>query len=69
MKTKFKKIYLEWVDTTSPVLTVNMPENNESYVRRVPFNISVSEETTLEYYDQSDFSPKWRMLCNNCHEY
>jgi hypothetical protein len=57
------------VDTTSPVLSVNMPENNEFYVRKVPFNISVSEETTLEYYDQFDFSPKWRMLCNNCDEY
>ncbi|MBU1020714.1 MAG: hypothetical protein KJ847_05815 [Firmicutes bacterium] len=61
-KTKVK------VDTTSPVLTVNSPKN-DLYGRRVPFNISVSEDVKLEYIDNSALRPKWKRLCSNCDEY
>lgn len=66
-----KKIIVK-VDATSPILNVNMPENktgNESYGRRVPFNISVSEDIILEFLDESDFNPRWRGLCSRCNEF
>ena len=49
-----------------------MPENvmgNESYSRRVPFNLSVSERVRLEYMDSSVFRPRWRRLCSRCEDY
>jgi len=60
-KTKVK------VDTTSPVLTVNSPENNLTYGRKVVFNISVSEDVKIEYIDNS--ASRWKRLCSNCDEY
>ncbi len=57
------------VDTTSPVLNVNIPEDGEVYDRRVVFNISVSEDVRLEYYDDSVARPRWRRLCTRCDEY
>jgi len=60
------------VDVTFPILNVNLPENktgNESYGRKVPFNITISEEVLLEYIDLQDASPRWRRLCSNCDEY
>jgi hypothetical protein len=57
------------VDTTSPILTINSPLNNtgnESYGKRVPFNITVSEEVKLEYMDNDG---RFRRLCSNCEEY
>ena len=57
-----------FVDTTSPVLIVNSPINN-SYGKKVPFNISVSEKVSLEYYDNMELNPKWKRLCSNCEEY
>ncbi|MBU3906741.1 MAG: lamin tail domain-containing protein [Nanoarchaeota archaeon] len=56
------------VDSTSPILIVNSPAN-ANYTRRVPFNISITEEITLEYYDNSIFNPKWRTLCTRCDKY
>ncbi|MFH1585143.1 MAG: lamin tail domain-containing protein [archaeon] len=56
------------VDTTSPEITLNMPES-KTYDRKVPFNIEVSEEVSLEYIDNSDSSPRWRKLCTRCDEY
>jgi len=56
------------VDISSPELTVNMPENF-TYGRRVPFNISVTEDVLLEYYDNLDNNPRWRRICNNCDAY
>ncbi len=61
-----------FVDTIPPILKVNMPRNqigNETYGRNVPFNISVSEEVTLKYFDSNVNYPKWRTLCVNCNEY
>jgi len=55
------------VDTTPPALTVNSPEDGETYGRRVPFNITVSESLILEYYD--DLRGRWVRLCNNCDDY
>ena len=63
------------VDTTSPVLTVNAPQNitqnttNSTYGRRVPFNLSVSEKVTLEFIDNSDTRPRWERICSNCDSY
>jgi len=56
------------VDTTPPVLKVNSPKRDE-YGRRVPFNISVSEDVKIEYYDKSSSRPRWRRLCSRCDEY
>lgn len=55
------------VDTTSPILVVNDPQNI-SYNGKIPFNISVSENIILEYYDE--FSDgRWKRLCSNCNKY
>jgi len=56
------------VDTTSPVLTILIPNETE-YGRKVPFNITISEEVKLEYLDELEFKPTWRNLCRNCAEY
>lgn len=56
------------VDTTSPVLTIFIPNETE-YGRKVPFNITISEEAKLEYLDELDSKPTWRNLCRNCAEY
>jgi len=61
-----------FVDTTPPTLTINMPEDmidDESYGRKVPFNITISEDVTLEYIDYNDRRPRWRRLCSRCDEY
>ena len=60
------------VDTTLPVLNVYSPYNktgNESYERRVPFNITISEDVKLEYYDKSEARPRWKRICTRCDEY
>jgi len=61
------------VDTTSPILKVNFPVNNLTnttiYERKVPFNISVSEEVTLEFMDNSVAKPKWTKICSDCTSY
>ncbi|MCX6748921.1 MAG: hypothetical protein NT076_04925 [Candidatus Pacearchaeota archaeon] len=61
-----------FVDTASPILTVNSPENktgNLSYGRKVFLNLSVSEEVKLEYYDKQELNPRWRTLCYRCNDY
>ncbi len=57
-----------FVDTTSPELKVNLPKD-ALYLRKVPFDITVSEEVILEYFDSNINSPKWRTLCTRCNEY
>jgi hypothetical protein len=57
------------VDTTNPLLTLNMPENGSYDSNRIQFNMSVSETVALEYYDLTDLNPRWRRLCNRCGEY
>ena len=54
------------VDTTSPVLTVNSPVDDETYGRRVPFSIGVSEKVDLEY---SDGGGSFKTLCVDCDSY
>ncbi|MBW2976222.1 hypothetical protein KY347_02130 [Candidatus Woesearchaeota archaeon] len=54
------------VDTTPPVLAVTLPEDGSTVGRRVQFNISVSEDVTLEY---SDNGGPFRRLCSRCDEY
>jgi len=65
VKTKETRVF---VDTISPVLNLNLPENI-TYKRKVPFNINVSEKVTIEYLDDKEQNPRWRRLCNNCDEY
>ncbi len=57
------------IDTTHPDIQVSSPEDGAVYGRRVQFNMSVSEDVIIEYYDSSEASPRWRRLCNNCDEY
>lgn len=56
------------VDTTSPVLTINMPQN-ATYGKKVPFNISVSEKTDIEYLDSWDVNPQWKKVCSSCNSF
>jgi hypothetical protein len=47
-----------------------MPVNGTTYnSRRIPFNLSVSEDVTLKYIDNSVANSRWRRLCNNCDGY
>lgn len=59
------------VDTTKPELTIYSPETlvNDTYGRRVPFNITITEDVLLEYYDYNANNPKWRRLTSNRDEY
>jgi len=60
------------IDTVSPKLIVYSPKNktgNGGYEKKVPFNITVSEDVLLEYIDNNDENPSWRRLCSNCKEY
>lgn len=59
-----------FVDTTLPVLTVSSPVNGADHTsRKVPFNLTVSEDVTLEYRDNSARKPRWRRLCSRCDGY
>ncbi|MBI3623758.1 hypothetical protein HY212_06805 [Candidatus Pacearchaeota archaeon] len=54
------------VDLTKPVLTVNLPIDGETYGKKVPFNLSVSEKVTLQYKNNN---PAWKGFCDNCNGY
>ncbi len=56
------------VDTGIPILNVTSPEN-ANYLRRVKFNITISEKAKLEYYDNSALRLRWTSLCTNCDKY
>ena len=56
------------VDTTSPQLVINLPQNGTLYRSKVPFNITVSEKSNIEYFDTSS-GARWTKLCTNCNEY
>ena len=45
-----------FVDTISPTLNVNSPENITYNSTKIKFNITVSENAVLEYYDVEDIS-------------
>jgi len=55
-----------FVDTVSPVLDVEFPKDGEIYGRKVPFDITVTEDVTLEYQDNLG---RWRRLCTRCDGY
>ena len=57
------------VDTVDPILSVELPEDDSDVDRRVQFDISVSEEITLEYKDDSEVRPRYKKLCSRCDEY
>lgn len=54
------------VDTTSPEITkLNFTINR----RRVEFDVEVSEEVKLEYFDENARRSRWRIFCRNCDSY
>jgi len=57
------------IDTVSPVLIVNVPENTTYYERNIYFDIEVSEETDIKFIDFEDNRPRWKSLCRNCDSY
>lgn len=57
------------VDTISPVIKINNPKAINYNTNKIPFNISVSEEVSLNYFDLNEKEPKWRELCNKCSGY
>jgi hypothetical protein len=62
-KSRTTKIF---VDTSSPTITIL---NHTIDGRKVKFNITISEESTLEYIDIFSSRPRFRRLCSNCDEY
>ena len=55
------------VDTKTPTVTINSPNNGTTYASRsVQLNISVSEDVELEY---SDNGGRFSRLCSNCDSY
>ncbi|MBS3088424.1 lamin tail domain-containing protein [Candidatus Pacearchaeota archaeon] len=65
VKSKTNKVF---VDTTSPRLAINLPQNETVYRSKVPFNLTVSEKAEIEYFDISS-GAKWIKLCSNCDSY
>jgi hypothetical protein len=57
------------VDIVSPILNVTSPVLGESYSRRLLFNLSVSEDSLIEYYDNSELRPSWKRFCVKCNKY
>ncbi len=60
------------VDTSVPEININNPADNYTYLStrgNILFNISVNENTKIEYYDSSDIIPRWTILCGNCNKY
>jgi len=51
--------------------TINAPLNNLiSKERRINFDIIASKKLArIEYLDQDERNPRWRMLCRNCNEH
>ncbi len=62
--TKSKNITV-FVDTISPILNINSPNNINYTTTKIPFNITISEPVLLEFSKDG----KWRTLCNNCRDY
>ena len=58
-----------FVDTIPPILIVNSPIDKGTYDRKIPFNITISEDVLLEYIDNSVASPRWRRLTSDNDEY
>lgn len=57
------------VDTIPPVIEVYSPIEENHYFKKFPFNISVSENSKIEYMDKSDNNPVWRRICSNCNKF
>ncbi|HRZ85572.1 MAG TPA: hypothetical protein P5277_02220 [Candidatus Paceibacterota bacterium] len=54
------------VDTKKPVITINSPQIDNNYSRRVLFDVMINEQIKrLELFD-STFPTKWKSLCLNC---
>src|SRR3989344_1783924 len=68
INTAISKRFNITIDTTPPTLTINMPQNG-TYDKKVPFNVSVSEEVYIEYMDTWEENPKWKKLCGSCEGY
>jgi hypothetical protein len=60
------KTYTEKVDVTDPVVTINSPDPTTYDTRRVPMDITVTEDVKLEYsLDGSNY----RRICSRCDSY
>jgi hypothetical protein len=57
------------IDNTIPVLTINFPVQDYHFIRIVPFNITISKKSTLQYLDNSDRNPAFRNLCVDCSDF
>ena len=63
------KISTLFVDTTTPLVTINSP-NNISQARRVNFDLGISEVIEdLSYIDFNDRRPSEKRLCRKCQYY
>ncbi|MEM3067671.1 MAG: lamin tail domain-containing protein [Thermoplasmata archaeon] len=58
-----------FVDVISPTITINSPSNVSYDDLKIPFNISVSEPSRIDYYDANDPNPRWKSLCSRCLSY
>ncbi len=65
------KVYSIKIDTTDPVITLNLPTNNFDYdSNKIGIDVQLSEKVKrLEYIDYEDSRAKWKMLCNKCSYY
>lgn len=58
-----------FVDLNSPILNINSPKNGNYDTRVIPFNISCSEYSTIDYIDTKEKNPSWKKICKNCIEF
>ncbi|MEK6890925.1 MAG: lamin tail domain-containing protein [Nanoarchaeota archaeon] len=66
VRSRLVRIY---IDDTSPTINVTLPQNITYIDRRIPINITTSENVILQYKDLRDVRPITRRLCSNCMEY
>ena len=57
------------IDIIAPRLNVTSPVPSSEYPKKVLFNLSVSEDSLVEYYDNSELKPVWKRLCVKCNKY
>ena len=59
------------IDITPPSIDITSPVDSETYnyKTKVPIILSVSEDSLVQYYDNSEFKPSWKTICSKCHKY
>ncbi len=54
------------VDTIRPMVNINFPQNGKNYFKKVPINVTATENSKIEYLDTNGNSVLWKKFCYDC---